>query len=109
MRTEIETKTITTLSLDELRDLLRAPMAACGYDVDRLYFPYLGETLKVASNYNLDCPCDDTLEDVIKDNKPSNYGEIYSHNLEMYLAMLTHTSLYGDKALPKTDYRIESI
>ena len=104
-----QTFTITTLSIAELRDLLRAPMAACGYDVDCLYFPsrFSGKTLKVESTYDLDAPCDDTLEDVIKENRPSEDGEVHPSDLELYLSMLTCTTLYGDKAIPKTDYMIE--
>lgn len=33
------TKTITTVTLDELRDALRPHLAACGLDADRMIFP----------------------------------------------------------------------
>lgn len=107
MRTE--THTVTVLTWAELRDLLRAPMAACGLDVDRLYFP-VGEweIIRVASVFNLNVPGNGTLEDFILESRPDKGGAVFNYRLGEYLAILTDEALYGDKALPKTDYRIVS-
>lgn len=103
----METRTIkvTTISSAEIKDLLREPMAACGYDVNTLHFPDRGEIIKVASTFDLDSDWDGTLEDVIKDNPPTTRA-IYNYLAGLYLACLTCTVRYGNGAIPKTDYII---
>lgn len=102
-----ETYTITVLTLAELQDLLRDSMKECGFDVDRLYFNVeTWEIIRVASNYDLEVPCVGTLVDFIKENPPRRDGEVSRQYLAEYLAVLTDEAIYGDKALPKTDYRV---
>lgn len=102
-----ETIILTVLTLRELHDLLRDHMKECGINVERLYFdaePW--EIIRVASSYDLSVPCVGTLVELIKENPPKRDGEVSSHYLAEYLACLTDEALFGDKALPKTDYRI---
>lgn len=102
-----ETFTLTVLTLAELHDLLRDPMRECGFDVDRLYFNVEAwEIIRVSSSFDLSVPCVGTLADLIEENPPRRDGEVSRQYLAEYLACLTDEALYGDKALPKTDYRV---
>ena len=102
-----ETYTITVLTYNELKDILRAPMEACGFKVERLCFTSENwEIIRVASGFDLSTPSAGTLEDLIREDEPHGDREVPTHLLAMYLAVLTDEAIYGEKALPKTDYRI---
>lgn len=101
------TLSTTTVSRAELVDALRTTLAACGIDADALHFavePH--QVLRVASNFDLSAPALGTLADVIRENPPRG-RTVWRHDLEMWIAMLTDTHLYGEDAWPKTDYLLE--
>lgn len=104
-----KTLAVTYVSLQELRDALRSSFQAHGLDIDDYYFELRGnELLGVASVFVLESsPADAwTLADVVREDLYflSKGSKILQHMISQYIAELTDTRKYGDKAWPKTDY-----
>ena len=98
------TKTITELDLTELKDLLRAPFAEEGLDIDSYGLRVEpGQLLQVASSFVLDGPTVGTFRDVLEDEHAFNSAHFYfhAHQICSILAMLAHLN-----RVPRTDYLV---